>query len=195
MERKEDKGVFLMGGDRLIDNNDLYFYVYKSLKLSTKLKKNISVERIKTDTYRKELIFHPMWLAKLLVIADRKPFPPKQVPMICFVDAVSGYRGLSSEFKITKCSTEPTEMKEPKIVKQEDIERYIKDVQNRQINRSYILKKPRHKIVDYSLVYLPLWKIEIDSVLIPEPLILNANTGESEKYLSSQWGTDNWFLQ
>ncbi|GAA0428053.1 hypothetical protein GCM10008983_00370 [Lentibacillus halophilus] len=191
----KNKEISIIGDNQLIDNNDLGYYVYKSLRMSTKLKNGITVERLRSNIFHTELIFHPMWLAKLLVIADRKPFPSKEIPMIGFVDAVSGYRGLSSSLKTNKYSIDPANMIAPKIEEYDDVTRYIQDVQHRQINRSYVLKKPNHKIVDYFLVYLPLWKVKLSGDLLPDSRIINAITGESETYLSDQWGTDKWYLK
>lgn len=187
------KEIHVIGDNECIDNKQLYAYIYKSVHLVAKLKKDVTIAFLKTNTNNKELIFHPMWLAQMLVIADRKPFPPKQSSINCFIDAVSGYRGLlTSDMRISRHIVDESKVISPKIKAAYEVEKYIQDVQRTQINRSYILKKPKHRIIHYSLVYLPLWKIDINSDYVSNPLFLNANTGESEKYLSSQWETNRW---
>lgn len=124
---------------------------------------------------------------KTLVIADRKPFPPKKTPNMIFIDAVSGYRGLLSTVPETSDAVIiERKLVHPNIIRK-DVLPYIQDVQTSQINRSYILKRPKHELVDYFLIYLPLWKGKIVSQHLNEGFVINANTGESEKHMAKLW--------
>src|SRR5690625_3648807 len=175
--------ITIMGNNILISQNALMKHIYKSLKWSLKIKKNVNVEFVKRHIDKKELLYHPIWLAKTLVIADRKPFPPKKTPNMIFVDAVSGYRGLISTIPETvKADINIEKLVHSKITSN-DVLKYFKDVQTSQINRSYILKKPKHKIIDFFLVYLPLWKGKVSSQLFETDFIINANTGDSEDHM------------
>jgi hypothetical protein len=55
-----------------------------------------------------------------------------------------------------------------------------------------LLKKPKHQIVELCLLYLPLWKVNVQSNQLQEIIYINANTGESEDYMSKQWKTEKW---
>ncbi len=56
------------------------------------------------------------------------------------------------------------------------------------------LKKPKYKTIEYFLTHLPLWKVEINGSKIQRDIFLNANTGESEQYMASQWNSKKWLL-
>src|SRR5690625_2693860 len=181
------KKITIIGNNILIGQNALMKHIYKSLKWSLKIKKNVNVDFIKRYIDKKELVYHPIWLAKTLVVADRKPFSPKKTPNMIFVDAISGYRGLISTIPETiKADINIEKIVHSKITSN-DVLKFIKDVQTSQINRSYILKKPKHEIVDYFLVYLPLWQGKIISHLFETDFIINANTGDSEDYMAKLW--------
>src|SRR5699024_10637574 len=135
-----------------------------------------------------ELIYHPFWIAKTLVIADRKPFPPKKSPNMIFIDGVSFYRGLFANIpELTEVSLHGKSTIVQSNLLKSDVSRYVKDVQYSQINRTYLLKKPQHKIVDYFITYLPLWTAAINSPYWQKKLYINANTGEIESHLSHLW--------
>ncbi|MEC5424795.1 hypothetical protein QGM71_15015 [Virgibacillus sp. C22-A2] len=185
--------IVLLGSNTLIQEENLCKYMYKTLNWSMKVKKGINTDFLKRNIHSKELIYHPIWLAKLLVIADRKPFKPKKIPMMCFVDAVSGYRGLLTTVpKTTDHPIGSTKVIAPRIDKSEEVQKYIKDIQHTQINRSYVLKKPEHKIVEKFLVHLPIWKVQVEEGSFKKVFMINANTGESEEYMSDQWKTEKW---
>ena len=82
---------------------------------------------------------------------------------------------------------ERSQIKSSFIKNEEEVKIYIRDVQVRQINRSYILKKPLHEIRELFLAYLPIWKVQISSNLVNDTIYINGNTGESEKYLADRW--------
>lgn len=70
---------------------------------------------------------------------------------------------------------------------------YIQDLQS-QINKKYLLKKPKHEIREVFLSYLPMWEYTITTELRDKTFYLNANTGESEEFLSNLWEEDSWLL-
>lgn len=177
-----------IGNTNIISEDELFQYVYKSLPLKFRLNRNINASILKKSCINRELIFHPFWIAKTLVIAERPPFEPKKIPNMIFVDAISGYRGIFSEVPaIQKMKVERSQIKSSFIKNEEEVKIYIRDVQVRQINRSYILKKPLHEIRELFLAYLPIWKVQISSNLVNDTIYINGNTGESEKYLADRW--------
>jgi len=175
--------ITMLGKKEIISGEKLYLYLYKSLKWSDKMKKDINRNNLKKHVTSKELFYHPLWIAKTLIIAERFPFPPKKIPRMIFVDAISGYRGmLSTVPHTTEVKLEKSQMIKNRIT-EEQVHKYIKDVQEKQINRSYILKKPKHRMIELTLVYLPLWRVNVHSDIIKKEFIINANTGESEEYM------------
>jgi len=186
------KTITLLGKNKLISHDRLYFHMYKALKWSEKLKRNVNSSYLKRNMTNQELFYHPLWIAKTLVIAGRSPFPPKKIPKMIFVDAISGYRGmLSTVPDMVDIDVKPKELNEVGITV-EEAEKYIKDVQEKQINRSYVLKKPDHQLVELSLVHLPLWKVIVKSDVVNKEFIINANTGESEEYMGNFWQESKW---
>jgi|SRR5699024_946467 len=186
------KKISILGNNELLSREQVYDSMFKSLKWSTRVKKEINSDFLKKNTKQKELIYHPLWLAKLLVIADRKPFPPKKTPMIAFIDSISGYRGLLSKVpNIVKVKPAMnSKIRKPMITDSDEIKKYIIDVQKSQINRSYVLKKPEYEIIDHFLVHLPLWKVTVDNSMLKQKFVINANTGESEGHMASLWNTN-----
>jgi len=184
------KKITLLGAKDLIQKQSLTEHVYKSLPWRLKLNRHVNREHIRENLTVKQVIYHPFWIAKTLVIADRKPFPPKKSPNMVFIDGVSYYRGLFANIPEL---TETVVDQPDNIVKSEltkaDVPRYVKDVQFSQINRTYLLKKPQHEIVDYFITYLPLWIAELKSPYWQNTLYINANTGELESHLSKLWQT------
>lgn len=180
--------ITLLGTNHLVNKQSLIEYVYKSLPLRLKLNRKVNREHIQEHLTVHGLIYHPFWVAKTLVIADRKPFPPKKSPNMIFIDGVSHYRGLFANIPEL---TDVTVNKRQNIIQADltknEVIKYIKDVQFSQINRTYLLKKPDHEIVDYFITYLPLWTGKVDSPYWQEHLYINANTGELETHLSKLW--------
>lgn len=175
-------------GKKLISASQVYTSIYKSLGMKRKFNQSLTPDFIRDHTVEKELIYHPFWIAKNLVIAERPPFPPRKMPNVIFVDAVSGYRGLFSTIPpITKEEVEVDNLVTLGITEKKEVHKYIKNVQEKQINRSYILKKPIHEIKEVSLVYLPIWKVKVKSDEIDGYFYINGNTGESEKFMSDRW--------
>lgn len=182
-------------GEELLLEEDLPKHMYKGLKPSLKWNRQLNEDSLSRGIIRKEKVYHPMWMVKLLVIAERKPFPPKKKPNMAFVDAVSGYRGLfTSVPPITPKEVPQLYVQRADITKQELLDKYVIDVQDKQINRSYVLKKPRHEIKEIELVYLPLWRVEVDTNFLSKTFILNGNTGEPEDLLYKLWETGEWKL-
>lgn len=180
--------ITLLGTNKLIEEQSLSKHVYKALPWRLKFNRHINREHIRANLVIKHVIYHPFWIAKTLVIADRKPFSPKKSPNMIFIDGVSYYRGLFANIP----DLVETTVNQPKnIIKSDlqkaDVPRYVRDVQFSQINRTYLLKKPRHEIVDYFITYLPLWVVELNSPHWKETFYINANTGEHESHLSKLW--------
>lgn len=186
--------VTLMGNEDLIEEEDLYKYIYKALPRLLRMKKTVNIEYIKEYAKQKQLIYHPIWLVKNLVISERKPFPSKKTPNMIFIDGISGYRGLISKIPETiETEININKQIQPKIMDNYVLS-YVKDVQKSQINRSYVLKKPNHEVVDYYLVYLPLWLIKITTPLFERKITINAHTGESEEFMAKLWSSDEMLL-
>lgn len=180
--------IKVLTNGQLISSNSLPKIVYKNLTIRQKLHKKISISHISRHIQRKYLVYHPFWIAKITAFASRNPFPPKTTYYMAFVDGVSGYRGLLSNVPyLSEYSPNTGETVKPKIVTAEDALRYVEDVQQKQINSMYLLKKPKYKIDEIFLCYLPIWKIHLDSPLLSNRFVINANTGESEAYLLSMW--------
>ncbi|WP_150462143.1 hypothetical protein [Nesterenkonia ebinurensis] len=143
----------------------------------------------------RKLIHHPIWLAKILSYADRPPFPPKVRPNVVFIDAVSGYRGVMETIPPLRDplgdDDAAAHQSALKITTAEQTRPYIKAVLDK-VDRSYMMKKPRHSIEEITLVYLPLWRVKLDLAEGPDELIINANTGEPETYMADQWSASSW---
>jgi len=180
--------IKVIGDNITVTEHELYKHVYKAAGFKARLNRSINEHYLRQNTKTCDLMYHPFWLAKTLVIADRPPFPPRTHPNMIFVDAVSGYRGVFSKVPpIHDREIGHGSLVETYITDKREAERYVKNVQEKQINRSYILKKPRHEIKEIFLVYLPLWKVAILSGLVNETFYINGNTGESEKFMSERW--------
>ncbi|MBC5638314.1 hypothetical protein H8S33_16150 [Ornithinibacillus sp. BX22] len=182
------RSIQRVGTENRISEVELYQYIYKSLGLGQKFNKSITIKHLIDYTTEKKLIYHPFYIAKTIVIAERPPFPPRRTPNLIFVDGVSGYRGVFSKVPpLTREEVEPDYLVSVRIPDEHSAVNYVRDVQQKQINRSYVLKKPKHEIREISLNYLPLWKVAVKSELVKEIFYINANTGESEKYMSRRW--------
>jgi hypothetical protein len=183
-------------GNRLISETLLYKSIYKSLGVKEKMNKSVNIDYIRENMTDKELTYHPFWIVKNLVIAERPPFPSKKMPNVIFIDAVSGYRGLFSKIPpVIEEKVEGNTLAPLRISKEEVVSKYVKNVQEKQINRSYILKKPLHEVKEVSLVYLPIWKVRVKSDEINETFYINGNTGESEKFMSERWKSGKDLLE
>ncbi|SES64286.1 hypothetical protein SAMN05216389_101215 [Oceanobacillus limi] len=189
---KKNVTIQRIGAGEIVSEAEVYQSVYKNLGLRYKLNRAIDEKHVRDFMTERKLIYHPFWVAKTLVIAERPPFPAKKIPNVIFVDGVSGYRGVFSKVPpMTQEEVEPDSLVPVRIPDEKSARNYVKDVQQKQINRSYVLKKPIHEIKEISLDYLPLWKVVVKSELISETFYINANTGESEKYLSGTWGQES----
>lgn len=174
-------------GNHNISEKTLYTSIYKSIGLKAKLNSTITKDYIKSHSADVRLLYHPFWMIKNLVVADRPPFPPKKIPRIIFVDAVSGYRGIFSHVPpVTEEEAGDEQIVSPYIGKN-DVGRYAEDVREKQINKQYMLKKPNHEHLETSLVYLPIYKVTVGSDEIDQTFYINGNTGESEQFLSDRW--------
>ncbi|MBN8235594.1 hypothetical protein JF544_10070 [Halobacillus kuroshimensis] len=152
-------------------------------------------EAIEQGITKLEKMYHPMWIVKMLVIADRKPFPSKVKPNMAFIDGRSGYRGLFPNVPpITQKEVLDSKVRSADITKQDVLNKYVTDIQEKQINRNYVLKKPRYDIKEIEVVYLPLWKVEVDSPYLTKTFVINGNTGESEDLLFELWSKNEWRL-
>ncbi|WP_147803720.1 hypothetical protein [Alkalicoccus halolimnae] len=197
MEAGEDvlEKVQMLGSGELIREEELASCIYKSLKMTDKWRREVNAASIKKQMIEAEFIFHPMWIVKTLVIAERRPFPSKVMPNMLFIDSVSGYRGLFSKVPEMKgTDAESAQLRKPAISRQEAVDKYVPDIQQKQINRSYILKKPKHELEKIELVYLPLWKVKVRFDGSVKTYYINANTGESEALVSELWNTREWIL-
>ncbi|QKY68832.1 hypothetical protein [Lentibacillus sp. CBA3610] len=191
-----DRSIKLIGDKVAVSENNLFKHVYKTAGIKARLNNMIDEDYLRQNTKGCELIYHPFWLAKTLVIADRPPFPSRTQPNMVFVDAVSGYRGVFSRIPpIREQQISLSHLAQLRISEKDDAIRYVKNVQEKQINRSYILKKPRHEIKEISVAYLPLWKVAVRSGLINETFYINGNTGESEKFMAERWQNGKDLLQ
>lgn len=175
-------------GEKNINEDKLIKSIYKSLGAKQKLSRRIDASYIRAHITDQELIYHPFWMVKSLIIAARPPFPPKKIPRMIFIDAVSGYRGIFSHVPpITKEEAADGSITTPFLRSEEDIDIYIRHVQEKQINKQYLLKKPEHEVVERTLAHLPLFKIRVESAEISGTFYINANTGEPEDFLSERW--------
>lgn len=174
-------------GEKNITEKALYRSVYKSLGMKARWNKNLSAEYMKEHTTSEKLLYHPFWAVKNLVVADRPPFPPRKIPRMIFVDAVSGYRGIFSHVPVlTDEEAGEGQIVAPYIM-EEDLHKYAEDVRKKQIDKQYLLKKPGHETVETTLVYLPIYEVKVKSPEVEGTFYINANTGESEQFLSERW--------
>lgn len=175
-------------GNEILGMDELHQAIYKSLGLKTRFNRNIDARHIKENIRDVELKYHPFWMVKTLLVAARPPFPPRKLPRMLFIDAVSGYRGMFSHVPpVSESNIETEKLVQPVIKDETETNRYIKDVHEKQINRSYILKKPEHEVLEKELVYLPIWTGTVQSDFVNITFHINANTGESEKFLADRW--------
>ncbi|MYL35813.1 hypothetical protein GLW08_15095 [Pontibacillus yanchengensis] len=181
-------------GNEQIKEQDLPEHMYKSLKPSLKWNRHLNPEVLKQGIIDIEKIYYPMWTVRMLVIADRKPFSPKVKPNLAFIDGISGYRGLlSSVPPLVSKAVSNSSIKQPTITK-EELNKYIYDVQDKQINRSYVLKKPRYEIKEINQTHLPLWKVEVSTDYLTKTFLINGNTGEPEELIQKLSTSDEWTL-
>lgn len=182
-------------GEHNISDEKLYKAVYKAMGFRRRFSNNINRSYIKENLIEKTLIYHPVWLVKSLIIAARPPLKPKKIPRMIFVDAVSGYRGIFSHVPpLREVNASSNQVVKP-FLKDEDVTPYVKDVQEKQINRQYVLKKPTHEVIETSLVHLPIYKMVIRNNDGEETLYINANTGESEQFMSERWAEQKDILK
>ncbi|WP_143414431.1 hypothetical protein [Halobacillus massiliensis] len=195
MNQVSSKTLQLIGTGEGVKKEELSGLIYRSLGVQVKLNKRLTKDYLKDHITEQQMFYHPLWVGKLLVIADRKPFPPRKKPNMVFIDAVSGYRGLFPSVPPLKgAEASAAQTVGAEITKQEAEEKYIIDIQEKQINRSYVLKKPRYELRELFLTYLPLWKIRVDSSYLTKEFVINGNTGESEEFMSKLWKSREWRL-
>lgn len=70
-----------IGERQVVTEDNLHQFIYKNIGLKNKLKTKVNKEYVKQQLADYDLIYHPMWLAKTIVIAERPPFPPKNCPI------------------------------------------------------------------------------------------------------------------
>ena len=155
--------------------------------MKARLNKTINADYLKKNTTSATLLYHPFWMVKNLVLADRPPFPPKKIPRMIFIDAVSGYRGIFSHVPPVSEEAVGDRLVVEPVIQENEVGKYAEDVRRKQIDKQYLLKKPRHKIVETSMVYLPIYKVVVDSAEVDRTFYINGNTGESEQFLSGRW--------
>lgn len=182
-------------GEKNITEDKLIKSIYKSLGAKQKLSRRINTSYIRAHITDQELIYHPFWMVKSLIVAARPPFPPKKIPRMIFIDAVSGYRGIFSHVPPITEEAADGSIVPPFLQNEEDIDIYIRHVQEKQINKQYLLKKPEHEIVERTLAHLPIFKVSVESAEINDVFYINANTGESEDFLSERWRSKKDLLQ
>ncbi|KGP91811.1 hypothetical protein N780_15665 [Pontibacillus chungwhensis BH030062] len=182
-------------GEEKIQETDLPTSIYKSVKPTLRWNRNFSQKTVQEGMIKKERVYHPMWIVKLLVIADRKPFKSKVTPNMVFIDAISGYRGLFPSIPPTaQKQVNSSDVKKAVISKDDLFTRYLPDVQDKQINRNYVLKKPRYEIKEAELVYVPLWEVELHTPFLTKSYYINGNTGESEELMLELTQSNTWKL-
>lgn len=129
-------------GERNISEEALTKAVSKNLGFKLRLNQKINTAYIEKHTAEKMLIYHPYWIVKTLVVAARSPFPPKKLPQVIFVDGVSGYKGVFSHVPpVIEEEMNSNQLLSPELGEIEIIEKYVVNVQEKQINRQYMLKK------------------------------------------------------
>ncbi|WP_347861143.1 hypothetical protein U0355_10650 [Salimicrobium sp. PL1-032A] len=182
-------------GEEKIEEKELPGLIYKQLKPTLRMKRGLDERTIRDGITRVEKRYHPMWVIKMLIIAERKPFPPKVTPNMVFVDGRSGYRGLFTTVppRLEKEVGEH-EVLRPFFSKQEMLGKYVKDVQEKQINRKYVLKKPKYDVKEMDLLYLPIWQVEVKNAHVDTTYWVNGNTGESEELLMKLCESQEWML-
>lgn len=138
-----------------------------------------------------ELIYHPLWLGKVLTLADRPPFQPKRIPNAAFVDAVSGYRGVLERIpEVNYGARDDGRPVKALIDSEQQAKPYVQAVMH-SVNRGYVLKKPQHQLASLELLHMPLWKVTVE-VPDRQTVYVNAVTGEPENYMARQWGSRDW---
>lgn len=78
----------------------------------------------------------------MLVIAERKPFPPRVTPNMGFVDAVSGYRGLFTSVPPFQSVNSDGLVARPILQSEDQLQPYIQDLQS-QINKKIFTKETK----------------------------------------------------
>lgn len=185
---KQEKYIEQLGAST-VTINELPRFIRQASGMMRKFSAASNEDAIRQRIESSSLIHHPIWIIKNTVVAERRPFKPKRTPNMIFVDAVSGYRGLLSTVPaIYEVAVEKNSIVHA-VINESDIAPYIKDVQTRQIDRSYVLKKPQHESSDPRLVHLPLWKVVMTGERGREIHYINANTGESEDFMSRRWNS------
>lgn len=186
---KKGTSAWVIDGNQVLSEKTLLAGIRKGLGLAHR--RRFRAWQVQEAILSKSEVHHPIWLAKIVTYADRPPFRPKSTPNVVFVDAVSGYRGVLEMIPtLNEIVHVDAERPAPVIDTPERAHPYVRAVLST-VDRRYALKKPRHEVKELTLVNLPLWRVRLDLEGGKE-IILNANTGEPEKYLSSQWERRAW---
>ncbi|MGI6182155.1 MAG: hypothetical protein ACOYIE_08780 [Agathobaculum sp.] len=104
-----------------------------------------------------ELRYKRLYFIKLLGLAARTPFEPKKIDYTLFYDPVMNQGGL------TDCvpACEECEVDENRLIAEKytlkDYEKQKDQIIEKNILRSYLLKRPEIRYVDTDEVYLPYW--------------------------------------
>ncbi|SIS45543.1 hypothetical protein [Salimicrobium salexigens] len=188
------KAVKVLGEDT-IEENEIAGWVYKNLKPVLKMNRSLNTETVQKGIKQLEKLYYPLWAIKILVIAERKPFPPKITPNMIFVDGISGYRGVFTSIPPTgEKNAQEASVLSPVLYEKEVKTKYVKDVQEKQINRKYVLKKPKYQMEDIELLYLPIWKTKVETSFFSDTFYINGNTGESEDLLMKLAESKEWLI-
>ena len=120
------------------------------------------------------MCYKRLYFNKLLGLAARPPFQPKKINYTLFYDPVMGQGGL------TDCipAYEEREVDESQIVRErytlDDYEMQKDNIIEKNILRSYLLKRPELKYIGREEVYLPYW---VFTYAPDVQILVNAATG------------------
>ncbi|MFB4159013.1 hypothetical protein ACE1TF_03930 [Geomicrobium sp. JSM 1781026] len=152
----------------------------KQVRKSFKVK--MATDELEQFMKRKQKVFYPIWVVKLQVIAERKPFSPKITAMTAFIDAISGHHQLHTDAPSFEYIGAIGVKIPPKLSSVKQIEPYIANIKTH-LNKKYMNKKPDYLIEDSFLSYMPLWEYEVKYRGLTKTFALNATTGEPEQHL------------
>ena len=133
--------------------------------------KNVRIEQT-VETYK------PYWFVKILALAARPPLKPKKIKYVAFVDAVTGFAGLTYSFpQFVKIDTGELNIEKPQVDKHKMMS-IINKVTEQQILRKYLLKRPELIINDSELIFLPYLKAKVYAGNTLNTLYINRISGE-----------------
>lgn len=73
-----------IGERQVVTEDNLHQFIYKNIGLKNKLKTKVNKEYVKQQLADYDLIYHPMWLAKTIVIAERPTISSKKIAQYHF---------------------------------------------------------------------------------------------------------------